>query len=414
MNFETAHSLFSVPVVENPEDFDVINDLECDLSRNPQRVALINAASVIIIDEAFSLDKYLYNAILRSYDNLKGKVVLLLMDRGQTAPIVKSGTRLQTVDATLLSHPIWNIVRRFSFTVNLRLLAMASHDENDPHFLMQKEYALCLTEIRTNGPFRFGGPIGEVCSVGNDITGENVLLFKGFRTFTDMQEAIDFLYPYGFNTDPLHERAILANTNLACDEWNSEIQKMNPIVQLLAANAIEEEDDPHGILSSMLNSNSLEFYRKPGIPESVLELKVGDLCFLLRTVSKKDFLSKNTRVQIRKISTYKIQVMTLGDHPTLHNIPRMKFKITHGFGFTLLRTQFPLGLAYAMTKNKAQGQKIPWLLADMRSCTFAHGLEYVTFSRSCDMSQSAALVNEEDVYGDGFAFTNIVYEELFL
>ena len=73
MNFETGHSLFSVPVIEDENDYDNIEDITCDLQRNPQRAELINAAKVLIYDEAFSSDKYLYNAILKSYNGLKVK-----------------------------------------------------------------------------------------------------------------------------------------------------------------------------------------------------------------------------------------------------------------------------------------------------------------------------------------------------
>jgi hypothetical protein len=415
MNFETGHSLFSVPVIEDENDYDNIEDITCDLQRNPQRAELINAAKVLIYDEAFSSDKYLYNAILKSYNGLKGKVILLLMDRGQTAPIVKHSTREQTVNASILRHPIWSRVHRFTFTVNLRLLALENIDENDEHFLSQRTYAQDLTEIRTNGPFRPNSSIGEVDSTNNELTGMKILSFKGFNVFTDINAAISFLYPQQFNTSQLEDRGILATTNEICFEWNQLIQKMNPniLVHLHSANAIEEVDDPYGILQSMLNSDTLEFYRKPGIPEHILQLKVGDLCFLLRTVSKKDFLSKNTRVRILKLSRYKIQVQTLGNNAKVHNIPRMKFRVTHNFGFTLLRTQFPLGLAYAMTKNKAQGQKIPWLLNDVRSPVFAHGQQYVAFSRANDKLRSAVLADECDVLGDYFFFNNIVYPELF-
>ena len=116
--------------------------------------------------------------------------------------------------------------------------------------------------------------------------------------------ALQFLYPNGFQTENLHKRAILCSTNSICDEWNSIIQNMNPnpSYELLAANFIEEVDDPHGIINSMLNDNTLEYWNKPGVPSHKLILKKGDICFLLRTLSKKNKLSRNTRVKIHSIS----------------------------------------------------------------------------------------------------------------
>ena len=121
---------------------------------------------------------------------------------------------------------------------------------------------------------------------------------------------------------------------------------MNPNDEylLLSANELADVDDPHGYLNSMLNQDTLAYYDKPGVPEHQLKLRVGDICFLLRTISKKNHLSRNTRVRIRRISRFKLQV----DH-----ISRIRFKITHHSGFALIRTQISVGLVYAMTKNKA-------------------------------------------------------------
>jgi hypothetical protein len=102
-----------------------------------------------------------------------------------------------------------------------------------------------------------------------------------------LDEAIKFLYPDGFATEDFVKRATLAPTNIQCDEWNSRIQFLNPNqpIELLASNELDNVDDPNGILHSMLNPDSLEFYNKPGVPLNQLVLKIGDTCFLLRTVS---------------------------------------------------------------------------------------------------------------------------------
>jgi hypothetical protein len=130
--------------------------------------------------------------------------------------------------------------------------------------------------------------------------------YKGYNYYTDKIQALQFLYPNKFETENLHKRAILCSTNNICDEWNSLIQNMNPNPkhELLASNIIDEVDDPHGIISSMLNDNTLSYWDKPGVPAHKLELKVGDICFLLRTLSKKNQLSRNTRVKIHSISRY--------------------------------------------------------------------------------------------------------------
>jgi len=223
------------------------------------------------------------------------------------------------------------------------------------------------------------------------------------------------LYPQGWNTPDFDKRAILASTNAITDEWNEKVQNMNPAHahELLSSNVVDEVDDPHHIINDMLNSDTLEYWTKPGVPDHRLVLKKNDICFLLRTISKKDHLSKNTRVRIQRITPYRIIISTLDAHPKLHSIPRIRFKVPHVSGFALIRTQFPLALAYAMTKNKAQGQSLQWSINDIRSPSFSHGQEYVALSRPVDFDQVAIFCTENQCYEDSVFFTNIVYPELF-
>lgn len=100
LDFETFHTLYAIPVIEDEEEFDNMGQIYCNIDKDPERTELILSASVFILDEAFSVHKYCYSAIMGSYNNLKGKVIILLMDRGQTAPVVKAkDIRNATVDA---------------------------------------------------------------------------------------------------------------------------------------------------------------------------------------------------------------------------------------------------------------------------------------------------------------------------
>jgi hypothetical protein len=177
LDFETVHTQFGIPVLEDEEEYDKIDDILCNLDSKPQRIELINETSVFIFDEVFSNHKYCIMAILKSFDNLKGKVVLFLMDRGQTAPVVKYGTRQETVNSTIMTLPIWFNIEKYTLNTNLRLLSMRNNDPNDVHFIRQTMYAKALTEIRTNGPFASDSPIDEL--INNESTGEKILRFKG-------------------------------------------------------------------------------------------------------------------------------------------------------------------------------------------------------------------------------------------
>ena len=409
--FDTTHGIASVPVIEDEEEYDNMNHIRCDLNKNPEKVELLNAADILIFDEYFSLHKYVTNAIVNSYNNLRGKIIIFAMDRGQTAPIVPKGSRRDVVNAAIMTHPIWSKFIQKTLSENLRLLAF----EDDPVVSHQQSlYAKVLTQIRTNGPFPLDGPITELHH--DEELGSKLLRYEGYQYFTQPEEVIQFLYPEGFYETNLTNRAILCSTNDRCDYWNGIIQGLNDLEEektLLAAHDFYDVDDPNGILKDMLNPDTLEFYSKPGVPPNELNLKVNDICFLLRTISKKDHLCKNIRVKILSISRYRIKVLTLGEIKTVKSIPRILFKITHPVGFTLMRTQFPLQLAYAMTKNKSQGQSLPWCVNDITVESFSHGQEYVALSRPQEFRHAAIFCLESQIDDGAVCIKNVVYPELF-
>ena len=96
-------------------------------------------------------------------------------------------------------------------------------------------------------------------------------------------------------------------------------------------------------------------YKNPGAPSHNLELKVGDICLLYRTINRRKHLSTNTRVKIQHIGNRFIMVQTADKK--VHAIPRIRFIFSLPFGnsYKLMRTQFPLRLAYCITTNKSQG-----------------------------------------------------------
>ena len=114
------------------------------------------------------------------------------------------------------------------------------------------------------------------------------------------------------------------------------------------------------------------------------------------------------------MSRFRLKVSTLGDDSKQFNIPRFRFKVYHHYGFTLIRTQFPVGLAYAMTKCKSQGQSLQYSVNDIRKASFGHGMEYVALSRPTDIDEVCILCDEEQVENGEVVITNMVYPELFL
>ena len=188
-----------------------------------------------------------------------------------------------------------------------------------------------------------------------------------------------------------------------------------PAVVLVAANKFKDVDDTNGILKSMLTEDACMYYRQSGVPDHRLVLKKGDLCFVTRTLNRKEKLANNTRVRILDIFRYSVKVVTVSEFPKEFLIPRIRFQVKLKFGgFVLIRTQFPLRLAYAMTKNKSQGQSIPYTLNDIRHSPFSHGHLYVSMSRATDVDSTAFFSSKDQILEDGTLVVNVVYPEVML
>jgi hypothetical protein len=246
-------------------------------------------------------------------------------------------------------------------------------------------------------------------------TGSKILRFKNYQHFTNMDMAIQWCYLSGLMNTNHAEVSILSTLNKDVREWNSRIQQLNPNQEhnLLSANDLADVDDEKGNLRDMLNDQTLQYYEKSGVPRHELILKVGDVCFMMRGLYKKQKLAKNTRVKIISISNFRIVVCRLSDPSETFSIPRIRFKINHFLGFTIVRTQFPLELAYAMSKNKSQGQGFSRCLIDTRAEVFAHGQEYVAFSRLRDIKYGAVFCNQDQIWEGEIVISNVVYPELF-
>jgi len=283
--FETCHTGFAIPVNEDDEDYECIGEFKCNTERNPDRTKFLNSVDLFIIDEAFSLNKYNYMAIMRSYNNLKGKIVLFLMDRGQTCPVVKFGERNDIVDSTMLRLPWWNDIRRYEFSINLRLHGLQHGDQDDPFVQSQRKYADQLVKFRKNKDFHNNDDIVELDN--NEKTGTKFLMYKGYQKFTDEDEALTWLYNGNVLNDDINKKAILCSLNSNVDKWNAKVQQLNPNIlhTLKSDNTLVDCDDPHGHLQNMLTTHSLNFYNKPGVPLHELTLKVGDICFIMRNLS---------------------------------------------------------------------------------------------------------------------------------
>jgi ATP-dependent DNA helicase PIF1 len=234
----------------------------------------------------------------------------------------------------------------------------------------------------------------------------------------DEEAALKELYPNGFVTSEMTSCCIIAATNERVDFWNNLVQNMNPQQKwnLLSKDQFGEVDDPNGILSSMMTEDILNQFGNNGVPPHNLQLKVGDICIILRNLSVRDGLQNNTRVRITHISKYKIRVQTIEERPRSSTLPRIMFifKLPFMQSYTISRLQFPLRLAYSLTMNKSQGQTISGrMLLDLTQPSFTHGHLYVALSRITAFYNIMVFCKEEQLYFENVTVENYVFRQLF-
>ena len=124
------------------------------------------------------------------------------------------------------------------------------------------------------------------------------------------------------------------------------------------------------------------------------------------------------RVRVVYIKFHTIIVETLGETSKRFALPRIRFKVSLPFGksFKIVRTQFPLRLAYCLTLNKSQSQTFDKSVVDVTHEPFCHGQLYVAVSRVRESDNIFLFCRETQILEQcgGVLLTNIVYPSLLL
>jgi hypothetical protein len=414
-DFYTAHGLFEIPVIEDNEECEQEIDFRCILDKKPQRYELLMNVRIIIWDEISSQNFRDFFAAYKAMHKFKHCILIIQGDKKQIAPVIERGTRQQIVDSSIYCSDLIKPFQKINFTTNLRLIGNQE--------AAQISYAQLLLEIANGTHFKYNNEIintvTELSPNGDDIlSGSTRIGLHSIGLFTSIEKCIFWLYPNGFDPLNMHKTCILAVTNKQTQEWNAFIQNLNENSSqtLMSYDSFNEVDDPHDFLKNMVTEHVMNKFNDNQAPQHELVLKIDDICILLANVDKEVGLTKNTRVRIVQINTRFVRVVTLSDtHPVFANIPRFNFHIKIPFykSYKILRRQFPLKLAYALTMNRSQGQEFEKLLVDLTVPPFTHGHLYVALSRIRKSENIKIFCNEDQVLDNNVVITNnVVYNEI--
>ena len=318
--------------------------------------------------------------------------ILLGGDYAQIAPVVRRGNRATTVYASLISSELWQYFQILRLTVNMRVQPGADN-------VVFAKWLECM-------------------SYDNSMNG-NLPLPEYIRTYTNLQDLIDFVYPpitiATACTDlaTFQHRCILAFHNDTINALNAMILQQLP-GDLQIFHAVDTSDvneaDPN---FAQLPAEYMQSLTSGGLPPSRLALKVGAPVMLLRNLYPKEGLCNGTRMIVTRLGLRCIEVQILGGdfHGQRKLIPRILLSTAQGeLPFVLTRKQFPIKLCFAMTVNKSQGQTLGIVGLDLRTAAFTHGQLYVAMSRITNVANLAVLHTSSSPV----ITQNVVYPELLI
>jgi len=194
----TAHYLFHLPVIDE-ETIDLADEepIRCLLGAMPERLKLVEAASIIIWDEFPSNERDCFEAVYNSdcLPQFKGKVVVCLGDFKQILPVGKD--QQGVLNATISSSPYWHLFTVLRLTINMRLQNPSLSVEEKE---LQQRYANLLEDVGNN---REGE---DVCFFQEHESGDyKEMAFSTIKTFNEdddqvsdpLVDIIEWLYPGG-------------------------------------------------------------------------------------------------------------------------------------------------------------------------------------------------------------------------
>ena len=305
-------------------------------------------------------------------------------------PIVKNGTRDDTINATIKKSPLWETFTVFTLTIPVR-------QQTDPEFS------------------KFIDSIADgTCPVDKD----GKVSLHLIKAVTDVDEWISFLYPdLQKGVASTSNKALLSVLNTDVDKFNKKIADRlpNQFVSLFSHDRLNESS---GISTFFKNNVTEEFFNNvnfPNVPPHELQLKPGMECFIVRNLSPDEGLPNNTQVTILGIIKNLLQVR-IAQKNRIFYLPRICFTMNlQRKGIKLTRKQFPIRAGYVKTINRAQGCTLHKTGVDLRKDCFAHGQLAVALSRVRQRNEIIILTTPEKLTVHGHAITtNVVYHEVLI
>jgi PIF1-like helicase/Helicase len=371
----TAHSQFKIPLILDESS-------TCNIPGSTRLGRQLADIDLVIWDEVPMQHRFALEAVHRilcdlrkNDDDLFGGVpVVLGGDFAQTLPIVPHGNRARTLAASLRRSFIWRRLEVMTLRQNMRLQGPG----------LNADFAGWLSNLSYDQ--RMIGPI---------------YLPPYIRRASTMAELYERVFPAAElaairDSSFFADRAILALRNDQLPPHNNKLMEQLP-GEMETFYAVDKASIEDNQAANEVSREYLQTIQMPGLPPSILTLKVGAPVMLLRNLRPRDGLCNGTRLVITKLERHVIEAMILtGDYKgSRHLIPRIDLSTLDGeLPWIVTRRQFPIRPCFAMTVNKSQGQSLETVGIDLQTSAFSHGQLYVALSRCTEANRLTVILPE--------------------
>ncbi|CAN1837197.1 ATP-dependent DNA helicase PIF1 [Linum perenne] len=399
---------------------DIHSTSTCHISQDGDLAELLRNTSLIIWDEAPMTHKYCMESLDRTLrdimsmenpdnENLPfgGITVVFGGDFRQTLPIIPKATRTEIVNSSIKISYLWDGMEVIQLCQNMRL-----HREG-------------CTSSEANEIQSFSRWIVSIGDgVSSTVLGDaevsippDIMVEQNEDPVADIVQAV-YSDVHENYTDPAYfaDHAILAPLHETVSSINDHMLSDFPGEEkcYYSSDSIQSDGGQHEMLEAEFPTEFLNSMKIGNFPVHELKLKVGAPVILLRNIDQATGLCNGTRLIIKRLGTWSIEVEVLTRSHAGHRVylPRIALASEQkSLNFTLIRRQYPVALCFSMTINKSQGQTLHQVGICLKRQVFTHGQLYVALSRVTKKSGLSIISCDEDGHPTRI-MNNIVYHEV--